>query len=56
MIPLAGNIDAKALSSQFRYRRCCVSIIMRPAIYLIHPHVAHGASWVWDPWGRQCDV
>jgi len=40
----------KALSSKFRYRRCCVRVIMRPAGYLIRPHVAQGASWVWDPW------
>jgi len=24
-------------------------VIMRPTGYLISPHVAHGACWVWDP-------
>jgi len=52
MIPFSGNKDAKAVSSKFRYRRCCVSIIMWPVGYLISPHVAHDASWVWDPWSR----
>jgi len=52
MTPFAGNKDAKALSSKFRYRCCCVSVIMWPAGYLIRPHLAHGASWVWDPWFR----
>jgi len=49
MIAFAGNKDAKALSSKFRYDRCCVSVMMRPAGYLTSPYVAHGASWVWDP-------
>jgi len=48
MTPSAGNKDAKAVSSKFTHRRCCTSVIMRPACYLISPHVAHGASWVWD--------
>ena len=53
-MPFAGNKDAKALSIKFRYRRCCVSVIMRPAGYLIRPHVTHGASWVWAPAPKQC--
>jgi len=28
---------------RFRYRYCCVSVTMRPAGYLVSPHVAHGA-------------
>jgi len=36
-----------------RYRYCCVSVIMRPAGYLVSPHVAHRAIWVWDPCHRQ---
>jgi len=49
MIPSAGNKDAKAVSTKFTHRHCCVSVIMRPAGYLISPHVARGASWLWDP-------
>jgi len=49
MIPFARNKDAKALSSKFRYRSGCVSVIMRPTGGLISPYEAHGASWVWDP-------
>jgi len=50
MIPSAGNKDAKAVSSKFTHRRCCISVVMRPTGCLIGPYVAHGASWVWDPW------
>jgi len=35
---------------KFRYRHCCVSVIMQPAGYLLSPRVAHGA--IWDPWCR----
>jgi len=56
MILFAENKDAKALFSKFMYRRCCVSVIMRPAGYLISPHVGHGASWVWDPWVRPWNI
>jgi len=52
VIPFAGIKDAKAVSSKFTHRRCCVSVVMRPTDYLICPYVAHGASWVWDPWFR----
>jgi len=38
--------DVKAVSSTFRYRHCCVSVIMRPAGYLKSPYLAHGAIWV----------
>jgi len=44
MTPFTGNKVAKAVSSTFTHRRCCVSVIMRPAGYLISYHVAHGAS------------
>ena len=27
---------------------------MRPGGYVVSPHVAHGAIWVWDPWCRPC--
>jgi len=46
MTPSAGNKDTKAVSSKFTHRRCCVSVIMRPAVYLTSLNVAHGASWV----------
>ena len=39
----------KSSFSKFKDRRCCVSVIMRPAGYLISLHVVQGASWVWDP-------
>jgi len=38
IISFAGNNDAKAVSSKL------------PAGCLISPHVAHGWSWLWDPW------
>jgi len=44
MIPSAGNKDAKAVSSKFTHRRCCISVVMRPTGCLIGPYVAHGAS------------
>jgi len=44
IIPFAGPKDAKAVSCKFRYRRCCVSVVIRPAGGIISPHVAHGAS------------
>jgi len=50
MTPSAGNKDAKAVSSKFTHRRCCVSVIMPPAGYRKSPHVANGARWVGDPW------
>jgi len=50
MIPFAENKDAKAHIVSPGYCRCCVNVMMRPASYLINPHVAHGASWVCDPW------
>ena len=34
----------------FRYRSCCVSVIMRPSGYFISAHLALGAIWVWDLW------
>jgi len=40
------------IHDSFRYRYCCVSDMMRPVGYLVSPHAAHGASWVWDPWFR----
>jgi len=46
MIPFTGNKDAKDLSSKFRYRRCCISVVMRLACYLLSPRVADGASCV----------
>ena len=49
IISFSRNKDAIAVSSKFRYRRCCVSVVMRPASYPISPHVAHGAIWIWDP-------
>jgi len=27
---------------------------MQPAGYLVSPRVAHGASWVWEPWTKWC--
>jgi len=44
MITLARNKDAKALSSKFRYRSGCISVIMRPTGGLISPYVVHRAS------------
>ena len=41
--------DVKAVSSTFRYRYRCLSVTMRPADYLMSPHLAHGPIWVWDP-------
>jgi len=36
---------------KFRYRRGCVSVVMRPSGYFIRPHshLALGAIWVWHP-------
>jgi len=34
---------------RFRYRHCCVSVIMWPSGYFRSPHLALGAIWVWDP-------
>jgi len=33
-------------TSMFKYRHRCVSVIMRPAGYLINPHVAHSSAGV----------
>ena len=44
--------DVKPVSSKFRYRYCCVSVIMQPAGYLTSPHLTQGA--IWDPWLRRC--
>jgi len=37
---------------KLKNRYCCVSVVMRPAGYVVSPHVAHRAIWVWDPWHR----
>jgi len=54
-LPFKVNKDAKALFSKFRYRRFCISVVMRPACYLLSPHVAHRGSWVWDPCITLCE-
>jgi len=35
----------KLFPVRFRYRRCCVSVIMWPSGYLISLHLAHRAIW-----------
>jgi len=54
MTASAGNKDAKAVSSKFTHRRCCVGVIMPPAGYFISLHVAHGESWVWGSCSKWC--
>jgi len=56
MTRFAGNKMLKAVSSTFRYRYCCVSVIMRPAGYFISAHLAHRAIWVWDSCAKASDV
>ena len=49
MIPFAGNTIAVSTLLRFRYRHCCVSVIMRPSDDFINCHLTLGAIWVWDP-------
>jgi len=48
MIPFAGNKMWKLFLERFRYRHCCISVIMRPSGYFINFHLALGAIWFWD--------
>ena len=41
-------------TATYMYRYCCVRVIMRPAGYLVSPHVAHRAISIWDPWIKGC--
>jgi len=40
---------------RFRYRHCCVSVIMLPSGYFTSPRLVLGAIWLWDPWFKVFD-